>query len=36
MLPGLPGIVVAGVIAVIFIIAAWRLPEKNQLSYDKQ
>jgi hypothetical protein len=29
MLPGLPAIVVAGVIAVIFIIMAWLLPEKN-------
>lgn len=29
MLPGLPGIVVAGVIAVIFIIAALKLPEKT-------
>jgi uncharacterized membrane protein YedE/YeeE len=29
LLPGLPGIVVAGVIAIIFIIMAWKLPETN-------
>jgi hypothetical protein len=30
LLPDLPGIVVAGVIAVIFIIIAWKLPNNNQ------
>ncbi|PIE34282.1 hypothetical protein CSA56_07805 [candidate division KSB3 bacterium] len=30
LLPGLPGIVVAGVIAVVFIIIAWMLPDKNE------
>jgi hypothetical protein len=30
LLSGLPGIVVAGVIAVIFIVVAWKLPEKNE------
>lgn len=30
LLPDLPGIVVAGVIAVIFIIIAWKLPDNNQ------
>lgn len=30
LLPDLPGIVVAGVIAVFFIIIAWKLPNNNQ------
>lgn len=29
LLPGLPGVVVAGIIAVIFIIMAWKLPETH-------
>ncbi|PID57192.1 hypothetical protein CSB45_08160 [candidate division KSB3 bacterium] len=29
LLPGLPGIVVAGVIAAIFLTLAWKLPEKS-------
>jgi hypothetical protein len=31
LLSNLPGIVVAGIIAVVFIIIAWKLPDKNQV-----
>jgi len=36
LLPSLPGIIVAGVIAIVFIILAWILPENKKIKSDIQ